>query len=110
MNRLCTLLLLLLGCADPSAGPAHGGAPQEIACTEPDCLPAPLPSEAPASVLPVSLAGADCESALPLAAGGESALLISMTGVPPALGCAPGLATAGAYFVLDLSAARAPVP
>jgi hypothetical protein len=112
MTRLCALLLLL-GCADSPA--ASGSAPEPAAGSDPVGLPARLPegtrAEAPAS-MPASIAftAGDCESALPLPGNGDSALLVPTMGVAPGLGCAPALGAAGAYFVLDLSAARAPVP
>jgi hypothetical protein len=58
----------------------------------------------------IAFAGAACASALPLASDGVGALLVPMSGVAPALGCAPALGAAGAYFLLDLSAAPEPVP
>jgi len=115
MTRLCALLLLL-GCADGGAAVASSNAPEPSAGSEaqqfPERQPEETPPEEPVSLAPVSIAfaGGACASALPLASDGDSALLVPIRGLPPALGCAPALGAAGAYFVLDLSAARAPVP
>lgn len=114
-TRLC-VLLLLPGCADHAAGLASSSAPEPAQCSDVECVPARLPEdprrEEPVALAPVSVAfaGGSCESALPIAAHGESTLLVPMTGAAPALSCPPALGAAGAYFLLDLSAAPEAVP
>jgi hypothetical protein len=102
-------LLLLLACAD-SAPTRPSSSPVEEACAAPACPPPRNVFEGPPALEPPAPDGTRCETALALPGTGDSSALLETTGVAPLLGCAPALGAAGAYFELDLSAARAPVP